>query len=370
MEKKSRFTIFPKLLIAMLVMALLPAMGLWYAHYHQMQDELKANLERNLVQNSDLLAAQVNSWIDINIRSSRQIARTDDLISMDPQRQYPLLKATDDTYEWSHSAFTTDTRGNVIVRSDGKPLGKYGDREYIKHILNGQQVGQQVLISRVNGKPTLCMSVPIQSTSELVGVLVQCSKLTKISAAVVGTKIGKTGFAFLVDSNGRLIAHGDTSRISENLADFSQHPAVQKNSKNEQLIFDDKGKQAVAVTQAVGLGWKLIVQQEYDEAFAPAYAARRNALIILGATVVVVALITMVLAGGLAKPIRKLTVIADEYSRGQLDAQIPGQERGDEIGALARAIDRLGFSFKMALDSANDEQPSISEPWPLLNEQR
>ncbi|MDH3600411.1 MAG: cache domain-containing protein [Candidatus Tectomicrobia bacterium] len=370
MEKKSTLTIFSKLLIAMLVMALLPATGLWYVHYHQMQDELKANLERNLVQNSDLLAAQVDSWIDINIRSSRQIARTDDLISMEPELQYPLLKATDDTYEWSHSAFTTDTQGNVIVRSDGKPLGKYGDREYIKQILNGQQVGQQVVISRINGKPTLCMSVPIQSSVELVGVLVQCSKLTKISAAVVGAKIGKTGFAFLVDSKGGLIAHRDISQTSSTLPDFSKHPAVRTSSKNGQLVFDDNGKQVVAVTQAVGLGWKLIVQQEYAEAFAPAYEAKRNASVILGATVVVVALMTMVLAGGLAKPIRKLTLIADEYSRGQLDAQIPGQERGDEIGALARAIDRLGFSFKMALDSANDEQQNVSETWPLLSEQR
>ncbi len=361
MEKKSIFTIFPKLLITMLVVALIPAMGLWYLNYTQAQKDLKVNLEQNLSQLADVLSTQVNAWIEMNDRSSQQIARTEDVISMDPDRQFPLLKATDDTYEWSYAAFTTDLKGNAIMRSDGKKLKFYGDREYIKQVLRGKKVGQQVLISRVNGKPALCLSAPIKADRSLVGVLVQCSKLTNISKAVTDVKLGTSGLAFLVDSKGRLIAHGDETKVTDKLEDYSKHPAFEKAYlKDHQLTFEADGKESIAKVKEVALGWKLVVQQDVAEAFAPLHAAQRNALWALGATVVFVTLMAMILAGGLAKPIRKLTAIADDYSRGELNARIPGQNRGDEIGALARAIDRLGFSFKMALQSATTEESSTT----------
>lgn len=49
-------------------------------------------------------------------------------------------------------------------------------------------------------------------------------------------------------------------------------------------------------------------------------------------------------------PINELTHIADEYSLGNLDLEIPTSERKDEIGQLAKSIERLGASIKLALE--------------------
>ena len=61
------------------------------------------------------------------------------------------------------------------------------------------------------------------------------------------------------------------------------------------------------------------------------------------------ALVSYLLAQRLTRPIRSLTRIADEISRGNLKASIPEAARSDEIGALARAVDRLGASIKAAM---------------------
>ena len=55
-------------------------------------------------------------------------------------------------------------------------------------------------------------------------------------------------------------------------------------------------------------------------------------------------------ASALTRPIRRLTQISDGISRGNLAAAITETRRSDEIGSLARAIERLRASVKLAVD--------------------
>ncbi|MBU1565183.1 MAG: cache domain-containing protein [Proteobacteria bacterium] len=72
--------------------------------------------------------------------------------------------------------------------------------------------------------------------------------------------------------------------------------------------------------------------------------------IALGAAVVFLALpLTWLLIRSIVKPVRELTIVADQFSRGRMDLTIPYIERADEIGKLANALDRLGMSIKVAI---------------------
>ena len=97
-------------------------------------------------------------------------------------------------------------------------------------------------------------------------------------------------------------------------------------------------------------GWIMVAQQSYNEAFAAIRLANRNALILLAATLVFVIIIAYLISQRLAKPIRRLTAIADEISLGKLDANIVDMDRKDEIGNLAHAISRLGTSVRLAME--------------------
>jgi methyl-accepting chemotaxis protein len=65
---------------------------------------------------------------------------------------------------------------------------------------------------------------------------------------------------------------------------------------------------------------------------------------------VLVAALAFVMGKQLTRPINQLTAIAEKLSKGQLDVTIPQTSRGDEIGSLARAVERLGVSIQMAMD--------------------
>ncbi len=75
----------------------------------------------------------------------------------------------------------------------------------------------------------------------------------------------------------------------------------------------------------------------------------RSLYIVLGTGLVVVVLpLTFLLIRNIVTPVRELTTVADRFSRGQMDLVIPYTDRGDEIGRMAKALNRLGMSIKMA----------------------
>jgi methyl-accepting chemotaxis protein len=179
-----KFTIFHKLFLTMLILAFLPLIGLWYLDYTQEQHNLETQLEQNIIQTARATAAKVNAWADINLRALRNNAALVDVVSMETERQAPILKTMAKTYEWTYLIFATDPQGYMTARNDDekepiyKPDGSKahfrGDRPYFQQPMQGRPFGQQVLISRTNNQPAHCLSVPIQGANlATVGVLTE-----------------------------------------------------------------------------------------------------------------------------------------------------------------------------------------------------
>ena len=349
-EKTSFFTIFTKLWLALLVVALLPVTALWYLDYQNTQQQLRTEVERELSQALTVVGTQVDNWTDMNRRALEEKAQLDSMVSMNPEQQVPLLQAINRTYDWSYLVFTMGLDGMNVARNDGKALKDYSDRVYVRDILKGRDIAQQVLISRTTGEPAFILSVPIRTNAgNLKGVLAMGTTLADLSKVITDVRIGETGFAFLVDQKGRMIAHGNPDQVTEKLQNMKDHPVVRNIFyHNKQINFTNEGTESIGMSRKVGLDWTLVVQQDTEEAFAPLHQAQQTALVVLLATLVFVTLIAYFAARMLAKPIRELTSIADNYSQGELDSQIPHTQRRDEIGALARAVQRMGTSLKMA----------------------
>lgn len=346
------FKILYQILATMCIIALIPIGGLWYISIYKSRHDWSANILQNLMNSTESLTRSVDDWTMMNLRVLEQNADTPAIQSMQSDKQNPVLKTMAETYDWVYLAFTVLPNGENIGRSDGKPLTFYGDRDYFKQVLAGKSLGQQVLLGKTSGKPAFILSKPIQGEgTKILGVIAIAMSLEDLSKTITKTRIGKTGFAVLLDENNRLIAHGNGD-VSSELQDLSSHPALHRRNIFDlnSFVFEEDGKKIVAYTKKTQQGWTLIVQQDYQEAYAAANETQRNAIILLLTTLVSVLIIAYLLALRLSTPIRNLTAIADEISRGNLSAEIKETERSDEIGALARAIERMGVSLQMAFD--------------------
>ena len=347
---KMGFTIFPKILLTILLVTAIPLAGLWYINNYKLAEDVASNVEQSLSKEAEVLLNYVDTWTDSNLKVLEQMGRLPDIQSMKEPLQNPVLASITDTYDYIYLAFTVDTEGHNTGRSDGKDLKYYGDRQYVKDILSGKPIGQQVLIGRSNGKPALVLSSPIEDVAQkLRGLIAIAMKLEELSKTITDATIGETGRAILIDTQGKVIAHGNPDMVTEELQDFRFHPGYASPFSNQKITYTLDGVEKVAYKLQTKLGWTLIVEQDQSDAFAAVGEAERNAIILFAITIVLVLAIAFFLARRISVPIVNLTNLADRMSRGQMVTNIPEKYRGDEIGLLAQALERMGTSIQVAL---------------------
>lgn len=351
MATKTKFGISQKLSLMLLVVALVPFVTIWFFAYKSITDLTTEKVNQGLASINSELVVAVDAWIDMNERMLVQNASLPPMQSMLEFHQTQILKTITTYYDWAYLTFTVDTEGNNISRSDGKKLKYYGDREYFKQVLGGQKIGRQVLIGKTSGKPAMVLSTGIfGDTGTLKGVLAQAMTLAELSEKIIKNRIGKTGFTFLVDENGQVVAHPD-EEMTKSRVDLSKHQALLalKDGKTTSIFADTNGEKIVAVSEKTAKGLTMVSQQNYAEAYRLIKSENQKALVLLFATLIMIFLSALFVSKWLTAPIRDLTEVADKYSQGQLDLKISGLDRNDEIGQLGQAIERLGTSIRLAM---------------------
>ncbi len=348
-----RFGLAAKVIIVMLFVSLAPFCLYWGFTFKKTEERIRNDTELLMTQIAVGLGSQVDEWLDKNFRVLKTAADLEDIISMDPTRQEPILKAIRKEYPWTYLVFTVGLDGMNVARDDGKPLKNYVDRIYYQDIaLNGKQEAWQTLFGRTSKKPSIVISVPIKDGDELVGVMCAGMTIDAMSKLMAKWKRGKTGFAFLVDEKGKVVAHQVKEYVVEQKK-LDKHPLIakfRKTKKDASYPFEnDKGNDSLGRVKGIKYGWALAIQQETDEVFAELRGDQLFAMILLAITVVAVALIAWLSARAVVKPIQKLTDAAERMSLGEMDVKIDVQSK-DEVGLLAQAINRMQLSLKLAMN--------------------
>ncbi|PWQ96941.1 cache domain-containing protein [Leucothrix arctica] len=356
--------IFHKILLGNLLIALVPLAGLFFLIDNAQSDRL-ASVENELRLEATSIAGDITRWAEMNRRLLSQNSLNVDIQSMQESRQKPILQNMQQSYDWAFLIYALSGDGFMTARSDDKsilnPDGSKahfrGDRGYFKSLAAGDPIGQSVVMSRTINLPVYVLCVPIESAGDKQeNSLCMASKLEDISQTVANTKLGKTGFAFLTSDEDKLIASGEFSVDQRSgLQDMSDYPILAKSSPKQLYTFDQSGKKIVSYSVEAGFGWRLVIQQDYDEVFQSVTDARRSAWLVIALTILAIALLAMFFSRELSSAIRKLTVLADDYSKGLFDKVNLGLTRSDEVGDLARAIDRMGKSIRIAISKLNDK---------------
>jgi methyl-accepting chemotaxis protein len=350
---KNKMGIFPKLLIVMVLVSTIPLALIWYATSQSTEQLVNEQVNQRLSQTASTLSSYIDGWVEMNVRMLKQNSDTPAIASMQQDQQTPILKIINQQYEWIYLAFTVAINGDNISRSDDKPLTKYGDRSYVRQVLGGKPLGQQVLVGKTSGKPALVLATPIKDGSEKsTGILAIAMTLKELSSKVVDAKIGSTGYAFLLDPNGRVIAHPSNEYTSER-RDMSSHPSYRGlmfDNNNHIDYIDEQNNRVISYSSKTPHGWILVVQQNYAEAYASLEKTNQNAQALLIGTVLLAFAIALIVSGRLIKPIKRLTYVADQVSRGDFSSESADIQRKDELGDLARAIARLGQSVRLSME--------------------
>ena len=340
-----------KVMALMLVISLLPLALFWIIQFKQMNERLRGDIEGLMAATGTGMAGQVDEWVDKNLRVLQASAQLSDIISMDRRKQEPILRAIQQAYPWMYLVFTTDAKGANVARSDQEQLKDYSDRQYVKDIIAGKEESWQVSIGKTSKVPALILAIPIRSEGKVVGVLANAMTVQDISKKVATWRQGRSGFAFLVDEKGKVIAHPvEEYYLKEKY--LTQHPLIASflARRNGSLAFaGDGGSPCIGYVCGTKYRWALAVQQDEQEALSTLWRMRQFAYILLAATVSIVLAVAWFLARSLVRPIRKLTDAADRMSLGDLNVEVKATSR-DEIGKLTEAVARMQDSLRLSIE--------------------
>lgn len=340
-----------RILLSMLAVSLLPLMLAGVIAIINQRNQASEQATKNLAQQVRLLESTVSGWADANVKLLAQNAQLAAIQSMDPAQQRPVLASMASTYNWLTFAATVNPDGKALARNDSAELVDYSDRSWFKQAMAEKGVQQEMVIGKTTKKPTLILSTAFPTSTGGTGVLMSASVTDNVTNAVSTSRIGETGYSFLLDNKGRVISH-PSAELSANLSDLSAHPAYKatRNAPSAEIEFEENGKKYIAHAQTTKLGWVVVAQQEAAETFAPV----RNAIIGVVAALLAVAALASLMASAIARgvsgPVLRLTEIANAISRGNTSVAIADTRREDELGQLARAIDRMRTSIILAME--------------------
>ena len=350
-KKKSGLGLTSKVILLMLLVSLVPGAIYFVISFKQTSDRIVEDTTRFGTQITKALSEEVDQWIDKNVRVLKAVAQMPGIQSMNRFEQEILLKAVHNEYPWMYLVFTTDINGMNVARNDDTDLKDYSDRQYVQDITAGKELAWQNLIGKTSKQPALVIAVPIRKNGQTIGVMAAAMTRDAISKRIANWRQGNTGYAFLVDQDGKVVSHQIKEFVQEQ-RDLSQHPLVKAagaDTKGMVEFVNDDAQQAIGFADKTALDWTLAIQQEKDEAFVILKESQMFAFVLMGVTFVIVVLIAYLASRAIVTPIRKLTDAANRISVGELGVEIENKSK-DEIGDLAEAITRMQDSIRLSIE--------------------
>nr|WP_229516867.1 diguanylate cyclase [Massilia oculi] len=230
-----------------------------------------------------------------------------------------------------------------------KTLNARGRDYFDRALATGKGVISRPIRSRLTNNLIVVISAPVtDEAGKVVAVLTGSVDLrgSGFLRQVSTLKPGKTGYLFLMTSDGVLIDHPDASRLFQHVG---QRPGINLGTERALAGFEGwlearskDGSDAIyAYKRLRTTGWILAARYPSAEAFAPLEAMRRNAFFSAGALALAAGLLAWAVVYRLLGPLHDLreNVAAIRLDGAGIDVLRDGGK--DEIGELARAFHAL-----------------------------
>jgi len=197
--------------------------------------------------------------------------------------------------------------------------------------------------------PTTTFAVPLTRLNQPSGWLVGEFSLEQMWRMVDGIRIGETGYAMVIASNGELVAHGDPDKkaLVAQATNMSAHPlvAAARAATGDQPVSleyvdaDHRSNLGVA-TRIPSLGWTVIVEQPTSEAYATATQLQRQLFASISVALLGIGAAGYFFGRQFIVPILTLKRGTQGLAAGQLDTRVEIRT-GDEFGELGDAFNTM-----------------------------
>lgn len=234
--------------------------------------------------------------------------------------------------------------------------------------LGGMRHSQVGDVERIGERTVQVASAPVKDQrDQKIATLHAFVQTDELSQVLHSDELGPSGVLYVVGQHGEplmLMARAaGLEKYDRPLPTTGARPVVETYARAD-------GANVIGSSVRFGrLGWTIVVEEKYEDAFAPVVAVIGEILGINVGIVVLFGLIALQIARSIVRPIQALSDAALRISSGETDVLIPGTTRADELGVLTRTFNEMSLRLhdnQRKLEVQNQELQRVNEVFQQL----
>ncbi len=293
---------------------------------------------------------------------------------------YEPYKFTPDMQYWAPYYSRTD-EGKLQFTQLGTPENNYPAQDWYRLAKDSNGIILSPPYFDIGGAKIwmVTWSVPFYDKSgALRGIATTDIAFSQTQEIVSQIKVGQKGYAFLLDSNGKVLgigenAGGDYEPMETSMRNAAHSPKAEgwgdlvnsmlKENAGFAEVMDPQGKPMFVAYQPIGMntGWSLGLAFPRDEILREASTPQNTLILYSGLTVVVFGALLFLLTRSITVPLRRLTRHASQLSAENLQL-IGGRlketiniQTGDELEDLANAFNEMSHDLAQTLETLEEK---------------
>lgn len=358
-------------LLGTLIVIICASMGV--TSYLLASRALEMNVNVMLPQMAGEAAKVVNSRVQEEFRALETIASMDEISSYENTWEQKKVILDEMMKRDGYIRIGIADKAGKVVYTNGK-TAYINDMQYYKSAINGKNTVSDPIADKTDNSLVVIFSVPIRYNGNIIGTLNGVRDGNELSIMTNDITFGKTGKAYLVNSTGSIIAHGNKDLVmnATNFIEESKKDASLKSLADviKQMSSGKSGSgrytylgidKYCGFAPVEGTGWSICITGERREILSElntiVISDFMSTLVYLAVGFILIILISRSIAGSLTVAAKQL----DAISGGDLTMEIPPKllKMKDEIGKMASAIKKMQDSLKEMLKSITDSSKDI-----------
>lgn len=240
-----------------------------------------------------------------------------------------------------------------VSDKDGKTSdgGDASQREYFKQSMAGNTYVSSTIVSNATGKTVLIVSAKIDA-EQSEGVVIATLDSDTFSEMIDGVEVGKSGYGFIVDKEGKIIAHKNRDRVDEQ-TNYIEMAKTDKNYEKTASEIQDMiaGKTGIETVNFKGEnmttgyapipdtdGWSIGVVAKESELMSSFYKSIELTIIFTLILVVISVLFAFKIANPIVNPIIAIVERIKSLDEGDLHSEVPEVNTGNELEVLSQSF--------------------------------
>jgi len=328
---------------------------------------LRMGVARQQKEIAQRAAGEIGEFIEHRVQEIIAVGEIGRFWEMRPENQkqtlYRLMKIDPQIREVSVANGT----GQEIVRLSRLRIYTSADlvsidreEKFRQAMKGGTYIGP--VYHEATAEPFVTLAVPVRFTpTEIRGVILAEVSLKTLLSSVSNVKAGKSGYLFVVDQKGNLIAHPDYSKVllGLNLSRAAEVAEFLSGASGDPNVGESKtgsdGKPVITTHALVPRpNWAVIVEEPVETALAEIRQVEKGALFVLALTLSGVFAISYLFSERIARPVRDLEQGATLIAQGELGQKLDIRT-GDEIERLANQFNRMAEALKESREGLEEK---------------